>query len=117
MRCLGLVLAAITALVAPAVRAQGVPFNTEPAMPEGAAMKISPHVFVIMGFPNVGIVVGSKATLVVDTGLGPRNGALVAREAARLSPKGNKLYLTTTVPAGKPPCPEACSGWKWVVVR
>jgi glyoxylase-like metal-dependent hydrolase (beta-lactamase superfamily II) len=48
-----------------------------------------------MGFPNVAIIVGDRATLVVDTGLGPRNGATVARVAARLS-KSQKLFLTTT---------------------
>jgi glyoxylase-like metal-dependent hydrolase (beta-lactamase superfamily II) len=73
-----------------------MPFDTEPMLPENATRQISPHVYVVMGFPNVGIIVGSKATLVVDTGLGARNGALVAREAAKLSPKGNRLYLTTT---------------------
>jgi glyoxylase-like metal-dependent hydrolase (beta-lactamase superfamily II) len=58
-------------------------------------VKISDHVWAIMGFPNVAIVVGQRATLVVDTGLGPRNGATVARAAAKLS--GNqKLFLTTT---------------------
>jgi glyoxylase-like metal-dependent hydrolase (beta-lactamase superfamily II) len=67
-----------------------------PLLPEGAVKQVSPHVYVIMGFPNIGIVVGDKATLVVDTGLGARNGALVAREAAKLSTKGQKLYLTTT---------------------
>ncbi len=57
--------------------------------------KISDHVWAIMGFPNVAIVIGSRATLVVDTGLGARNGATIARVAAKLS--GNqKLYLTTT---------------------
>ena len=35
--------------------------------------KISDHVWAIMGFPNIAIVVGSHATLVVDTGLGPKN--------------------------------------------
>jgi glyoxylase-like metal-dependent hydrolase (beta-lactamase superfamily II) len=59
------------------------------------ATKISDHVWAIMGFPNVAIVIGERATLVVDTGLGPRNGATVARVAAKLS--GNqKLFLTTT---------------------
>jgi glyoxylase-like metal-dependent hydrolase (beta-lactamase superfamily II) len=58
-------------------------------------VKVSDHVWAIMGFPNIGIVVGSKATLVVDTGLGPRNGATAARVAARLSNNG-RLYLTTT---------------------
>lgn len=57
--------------------------------------KISDHVWAIMGFPNVAIIVGDRATLVVDTGLGPRNGATVARVAARLS-KNQKLFLTTT---------------------
>jgi glyoxylase-like metal-dependent hydrolase (beta-lactamase superfamily II) len=64
-------------------------------LPENATMRVSDHVYVIMGFPNVGIIVGNRATLVVDTGLGPRNGATVAREAAKLS-KNSTLYLTTT---------------------
>lgn len=58
-------------------------------------VRVSDHVSAIMGFPNVGIVVGSRATLVVDTGMGSRNGATVARVAARLSPN-QKLFLTTT---------------------
>jgi len=57
--------------------------------------KVSDHVFMITGFPNVVYVVGDDATLVVDTGLGPGNGALVARVAKRLA-KGPKLFLTTT---------------------
>jgi glyoxylase-like metal-dependent hydrolase (beta-lactamase superfamily II) len=62
---------------------------------EDTLTKVSGHVWAIMGFPNVGIVVGSNATLVVDTGLGPRNGATIARVAKKLAPR-NKLYLTTT---------------------
>jgi glyoxylase-like metal-dependent hydrolase (beta-lactamase superfamily II) len=58
-------------------------------------VKVSDHVWQIVGWPNIGIVVGEKATLVVDTGLGPRNGATVARVAKRLAP-ANTLYLTTT---------------------
>src|ERR1700729_3317703 len=58
-------------------------------------IKVSEHVWAIMGFPNVAIVIGARATLIVDTGLGPRNGATAARTAAKLS--GNqKLFLTTT---------------------
>jgi glyoxylase-like metal-dependent hydrolase (beta-lactamase superfamily II) len=57
--------------------------------------KVSEHVFMTPGFPNVIYVVGDDATLVVDTGLGNKNGALVARIAKRLS-KGPKLFLTTT---------------------
>ena len=59
-------------------------------------VKISDHVWAIMGFPNIAIVVGSRATLVVDTGLGPKNGATVARLAAKLAPNNTKLFLTTT---------------------
>ena len=67
---------------------------SQPLLGENAT-KISDHVWAIMGFPNVAIVIGERATLVVDTGLGPRNGATVARVAAKLS--GNqKLFLTTT---------------------
>jgi glyoxylase-like metal-dependent hydrolase (beta-lactamase superfamily II) len=57
--------------------------------------KISEHVWAIMGFPNIGIVVGNRATLVVDTGMGPRNGQNIARVAAKLS-GSQKLFLTTT---------------------
>jgi glyoxylase-like metal-dependent hydrolase (beta-lactamase superfamily II) len=59
-------------------------------------VKISDHVWAIMGFPNIAIVVGSRATLVVDTGLGPKNGATVARLVAKLAPNNAKLFLTTT---------------------
>src|SRR5580765_7676509 len=58
--------------------------------------KISDHVWAIMGFPNIAIVVGGHATLVVDTGLGPRNGATIARVVAKLAPGNQKLFLTTT---------------------
>ena len=61
----------------------------------GEPVKVSEHVWALMGWPNIGIVVGSNATLVVDTGLGPRNGATVAAAAKKLAP-GNNLYLTTT---------------------
>jgi glyoxylase-like metal-dependent hydrolase (beta-lactamase superfamily II) len=58
-------------------------------------IRISEHVWAIYGFPNIGIVVGATGVLVVDTGLGPRNGAAVAAMAQRLAPR-HKLYLTTT---------------------
>src|SRR5579863_9977668 len=58
--------------------------------------QISDHVWAIMGFPNIAIVVGSRATLVVDTGMGPKNGATAARVAAKLAPNNHKLFLTTT---------------------
>jgi glyoxylase-like metal-dependent hydrolase (beta-lactamase superfamily II) len=58
-------------------------------------VKISEHVWAIMGFPNIAIVVGNRSTLVVDTGMGPKNGATIARVAAKLAP-GQKIFLTTT---------------------
>jgi len=57
--------------------------------------QLTPHVWAIYGNPNIGIVVGSKGTLVVDTGLGKRNGVIVAAVAEKLR-KGGKLYLATT---------------------
>lgn len=59
-------------------------------------VKVSQHVWAIMGFPNIAIIVGSRAVLAVDTGLGPRNGATIAKVAAKLSAPGSRLYLTTT---------------------
>jgi len=58
--------------------------------------KISEHVWAIMGFPNIAIVVGNRATLVIDTGMGPKNGSTAARVAAKLAPGNQKLFLTTT---------------------
>jgi glyoxylase-like metal-dependent hydrolase (beta-lactamase superfamily II) len=58
--------------------------------------KISGHVWAIMGFPNIAIVVGDRATLVVDTGMGPRNGSTAALVATKLAPGNQKLFLTTT---------------------
>jgi glyoxylase-like metal-dependent hydrolase (beta-lactamase superfamily II) len=45
--------------------------------------------------PNIGIVVGSRAALVVDTGMGPANGETVRRHAERLA-GGRPLFLTLT---------------------
>jgi glyoxylase-like metal-dependent hydrolase (beta-lactamase superfamily II) len=62
--------------------------------------QISPHVHIIPDnsvplVPNVGYVVGDRAALVIDTGLGPRNGAAVYEVAKKLA--GSKpLYLVTT---------------------
>lgn len=57
--------------------------------------KLSDHVWAIMGFPNIGIVVGDRATMVVDTGLGPHNGELISKLLAGVS-HNQRLYLTTT---------------------
>jgi glyoxylase-like metal-dependent hydrolase (beta-lactamase superfamily II) len=62
---------------------------------EEKSTRVSDHVYAIMGFPNIAIVVGNRATLVVDTGLGPRNGATAMRVVSKLS-TNPRLYLTTT---------------------
>jgi glyoxylase-like metal-dependent hydrolase (beta-lactamase superfamily II) len=80
-----------------------LPQAAQPPLPlirENATVKVSEHVYVIPDFnvgavPNVGIVVGSKATLVIDTGLGPRNGQTVLREVEKVS-KNQTLYVMGT---------------------
>ncbi|MFC8824110.1 MBL fold metallo-hydrolase [Streptomyces sp. NPDC057137] len=66
----------------------------------GEPVQVSDGVFVIPDrrvdlVPNIGIVVGEKAALVIDTGMGPRNGAHVL-EQARLLAGDLPLYLTIT---------------------
>ena len=86
-----------------AARQQATPAPAPPVPPlirEGVTEKITSHVYVIPDnsvpmVPNVGIVVGSRATLVIDTGLGTRNGATVMREVAKVS-TNTELYLVTT---------------------
>ena len=62
---------------------------------ENAVHKVSDHVYAIMTFPNIAILVGDRATMVVDTGLGERNGASAMRAVQKLE-KGPILYLTNT---------------------
>jgi len=57
--------------------------------------QISPHIWMISGYPNVYIIVGAKGTLVVDTGLGTPNGKHVSDVALRIS-RTPKLYLAVT---------------------
>jgi glyoxylase-like metal-dependent hydrolase (beta-lactamase superfamily II) len=64
-------------------------------VPENAVTRVSEHVYAIVGFPNIAIVVGKRATLVVDTGMGQRNGAVIVREVSKLA-QNPILYLTTT---------------------
>ncbi len=87
------------ALAIPQASAQRA-YTDLPVVKEGKTIQISPHVYVIpdegrRGVPNVGIVVGSRATLIIDPGMGLKSGAAVLREAAKLS-KGSELYLVTT---------------------
>jgi glyoxylase-like metal-dependent hydrolase (beta-lactamase superfamily II) len=71
------------------------PAAPSPLLPENSVTRVSEHVYAIIGFPNIGIVVGNRATLVVDTGMGARNGATVVHEVEKLA-KNPLLYLTTT---------------------
>jgi glyoxylase-like metal-dependent hydrolase (beta-lactamase superfamily II) len=90
-----LAIAAAATFVAMGAMARAAQGPTSLMLPENQATRVSAHVWAIIGFPNIGIVVGERGTLVVDTGLGPRNGAIALREAQKLS-KGPVLYLTTT---------------------
>ena len=88
-----------TGLVVTPVLAQRGPLQP-PLIKEGVTEKVSEHVYAIPDgsvplVPNVGIIVGSKGTLVVDTGLGARNGEAIMREVAKVS-KGGDLYLAVT---------------------
>ena len=71
-----------------------------PLVQENKTIKVSEHVYVIPDgrvnlVPNIGIIVGSRATLIVDAGMGPRNGQTVMRELAKVN-KNTDLYFTTT---------------------
>jgi glyoxylase-like metal-dependent hydrolase (beta-lactamase superfamily II) len=71
-----------------------------PIVKEHATVKVSEHVYVIPDdsvplVPNVGIIVGNRATMVIDTGLGPKSAEAILREVAKVS-KNADLYLVTT---------------------
>jgi glyoxylase-like metal-dependent hydrolase (beta-lactamase superfamily II) len=101
MRChsaslLSLVLALVAGSVGVAQRGP----VADPLVREGVTVKLGPHTYVIpdgnVGLvPNVGIVVGTRATLVIDPGLGRRNGEAVLREVAKVS-KNTELYVAST---------------------
>jgi len=94
------VCAVVLATAVIALHAQQSAPPRDPLVREGVTEKISDHVHVIPDdnvvlVPNVGIVVGSSGMLVIDTGMGERNGATVLREARKLK-DGGTLYLATT---------------------
>jgi glyoxylase-like metal-dependent hydrolase (beta-lactamase superfamily II) len=71
-----------------------------PPVIENEPTEVADGVFVIPDgrvplVPNVGIVVGERSALVVDTGMGPRNGDTVRGHAERLA-AGRRLFLTLT---------------------
>ena len=72
----------------------------EALVKNGITEKISDHVYLIPDqdtrlVPNVGIVVGSTGTLVIDTGLGPVNANTILREVEKVS-VGRDLYVVST---------------------
>jgi glyoxylase-like metal-dependent hydrolase (beta-lactamase superfamily II) len=76
------------------------PPPADPLVKEGVTVKLGPHTYAIpdgnVGLvPNVGIIVGSRATLVIDPGLGRRNGEAVLREVAKVS-RHTELYVAST---------------------
>src|SRR5215467_15481359 len=93
------VLTIICALVSSIVIAQRGP-APDPLVRENATVKLGDHTYAIpdnnVGLvPNVGIIVGSRATLVIDPGLGRRNGETVLRETAKVS-RNSELYIAST---------------------
>ncbi len=88
-------LAAQTPATAPAVT------PPPPMVKPGELRKVSDHVQIIPDdsvqlVPNVGYVVGDKAVLVIDTGMGPKNGAAVSEIAQKLAGGTRAVYLVTT---------------------
>jgi glyoxylase-like metal-dependent hydrolase (beta-lactamase superfamily II) len=89
----------MVSMAGPPASAQRGP-AADPLVRENATVKLAEHSYVIpdnnVGLvPNVGIVVGSRATLVIDPGLGRRNGETVLREVAKVS-RNTELYIATT---------------------
>lgn len=72
-----------------------------PTVDTGNVKEIADGVFVIGDHrtwlvPNIGIVLGSDAALVIDTGLGPANGEAVLAAARRIAGPRRRLFLTLT---------------------
>ena len=93
-------LLAIGACLSIAATTVAQPAPADPLVKENATVKLAEHTYVIpdgnVGLvPNVGIIVGSRATLVIDPGLGKRNGETVLREVAKVS-KNTELYVAST---------------------
>ena len=75
-------------------------YTDVPVVAEGKTVQLSPSVYVIpdenrRGVPNVGIVVGTRAALIVDPGMGLRSGEAIAREMAKIGTR-SELYIVNT---------------------
>jgi glyoxylase-like metal-dependent hydrolase (beta-lactamase superfamily II) len=94
------VAAAVSVAVSILVAAGAAGQIPDPLVKENATVRLADHTYVIpdgnIGLvPNVGIVVGSRATLVIDPGLGRRNGETVLREVAKISTNAEMFIATT----------------------
>src|ERR687891_2891947 len=73
---------------------------TAPPVVSGSPEEIADGVFVVPDrrvpfVPNIGVIVGQRAALVIDAGLGPRSGSVVHQIARELA--GDRpLFLTLT---------------------
>jgi len=90
---------ALSVLLTSHVTAQRGP-APDPLVNADALVKVADHTYVIPDanvplVPNVGIVVGTRATLVIDPGLGRRNGETILRAARKLSPN-SELFIAST---------------------
>jgi glyoxylase-like metal-dependent hydrolase (beta-lactamase superfamily II) len=91
---------AATALLAVPAAAQPTGDAAQPLVRADAAEAVSAHAFVILDLgapfvPNVGFVVGDTGVLVIDTGLGERNGRTVLVATERLAP-GRDIFIVAT---------------------
>jgi glyoxylase-like metal-dependent hydrolase (beta-lactamase superfamily II) len=76
------------------------PFASAQMVAENITVQLGPHTYAIPdqmvgGVPNVGIIVGDRATLVIDPGLGRRNGEAILREVAKIS-DNTEFYFAST---------------------
>jgi glyoxylase-like metal-dependent hydrolase (beta-lactamase superfamily II) len=76
------------------------PVTHDPVVDTGQVEELAHDLVVIPNrgvdlVPNIGVIGGKQAVLVVETGLGPRNAAKVLAFASDYA-RGRRLYLTTT---------------------
>ena len=110
------VLWSIAAVAALLVLAQPLAAQTppDPIVKTEWLRQVSPHVYIIPDnsvplVPNVGFVIGERGVLVIDTGLGPRNGSAVLEVAKKLggsrrsrSISSPRISIRNTISARRP---------------
>jgi glyoxylase-like metal-dependent hydrolase (beta-lactamase superfamily II) len=101
MRTIEILALTLVLATAPAIAQQPAATPAAPSLVRGGVSEhLTPHVWAIPDgsaplVPNVGIVVGSKAVLVVDTGMGARNAATILNEVAKVG-AGKPIYIVST---------------------